>query len=261
MSSLQTSFRLPQAMTIPTHIEHNGQKIPVPPAIRDNVRILFNGVLDLNQAVVKLKSQLAKAGGTTTNNITNNSTTVTNAGASFTTPDQAYFFGPGIFLPISAISRGTGSSWEPSDNRVNVVQFTLAVTFQISKISINVIANSIGDFGGFGIYSADGNTLLVDSGPMALGSVAVVTSSITSISLAPGTYNYAQTGTTTTATLNTTSSVGINDANLMNANAAAPRYAIAANASAGGQLPASLGALTAVSNTTTFDTALVMFEP
>ena len=259
MSSNLTSFRLPSAYTIPEHIEHNGQKIPVPPQIRDNVRMLFNGLLDAHQAIVKLNQRPT---GTTQQitNITNNSTTIS-GGVTFNTPGEGYFFGPGIFLPISQLPQSSGASWQTAANRVNVTQFTIDVSFEISLISINVIANALGKFGGFGIYTADGNTLVVDSGPMSLASIAVVTSSIASVTISPGTYFYAQTADTTTATMPTSASVNSNQIALMNANAAFPRYAVAANPSVAGQLPATLGALTATSPATQFDTAIVMFEP
>lgn len=260
MSSNQTSFRLPSAYTIPEYIDHEGKKIRLPSQIRDNDRVLFNGLLDAHQAIVTLNTKLAGLkGGTTINNIIQGGGG--SSAVSFNTPGLGFFFGPGIFLPISAISRSTGASWVPVPNQVSVIQFVLDVTFQISKVSINIIANAIGKHAGFGIYSGDGNTKIIDSGPMALDSITVLTSSIGPFVLAPGTYFYAQTSDTTTATLNTSSSVSLNDAALMNANSSFPRYAVAANASVAGQLPTTLGTLTAVSAPTIFDTALVMFEP
>lgn len=261
MSSNPTSFRLPSAYTIPTHIEHEGKQIALPTQIRDNVRMLFNGLLDAHQAIISLKSQLGKAGTTVVNNSITNTTVTGGAGASFTTSGQGYFFGPGIFLPISAITRSSGGSWIGNANVVYVIQFTLGVTIQVSKISMNVIGNALGKFAGFGIYSADGNTKIVDSAPMSLNSIAVVTSSITPVDLIPGVYNWAQTSDGVTGQINTSSSVATNDSTLMNANAGAPRYALATNGSVAGQLPATLGALTAVTPATSFDTALVMLEP
>jgi len=264
MSTNPTSFRLPTALQIPTHIDHNGQKIPIPQPIRDNVRLLFNGLLDAHQAIISLNQKVGSiAPSTNVTNVTNQTIVQGGSVPGFNTSGQGYFFSAGLFLPIAAISRGIGSSWSPSANKVNVVQFTIpfGVTFQISKFSINVIAGDIGQFAAFGIYSSDGNTKLFDSGPMSLSINTVVTSSVTAASLTSGTYYWAQTGTTNTATLNTTSSLSTNDANLMNANAAAPRIAVAANVSAAGNLPATLGALTAVSPATSFDMALVMLEP
>ena len=52
------SFRLPQAFDIPSHIEHEGMKIPFPKAVRDNIRMLFNGMTDSQQAFASLKDQL-----------------------------------------------------------------------------------------------------------------------------------------------------------------------------------------------------------
>jgi hypothetical protein len=263
VSTNPTSFRLPSAYTIPTHIEHEGKKIALPTQLRDNVRMLFNGLLDAHQAIISLKDQLGTAGGTVVNNNTSNTTVVNQAGgSSFTTAGQGYFWGPGIFLPLSMLNRVGGSSWMTTPNGVNVVQFTMPVTFQVSIVSMFVTANALGKFAGFGIYSADGATLIVDSHAMSLNATGLVTSPITSVLLPPGTYNYAQTSDSTTASMYVNSnSVSVNDGKFMNTNAGAPRYATAANASIAGQLPATLGALTAVTALTLFDTALVMFEP
>lgn len=262
MSTNPTSFRLPSALNIPTEIDHEGKKIRLPSQIRDNVRLLFNGLLDAHQAIITLKQQLAKAGGTTVvNNTTNTSVTNTTGGASFSTAGQGYFWGPGIFLPLSMFPHTSGGSWSPANNQVSVIQFTLAVTFQVSKITMNVIGNALGKFAGFGIYSADGSTKLVDSAPMSLNALGLVTSTIGSVLLPPGTYFYAQTSDSTTATINVSISFSSSDAGFMNANGAAPRYAVAANTSSAGQLPATLGALTPVGVLTIFDTALVMMEP
>lgn len=57
MSTTTTAFRLP-FLTIPTHIEHGGKRIPIPHQIIENVRLLSNGLLDAHQAVISLKSQL-----------------------------------------------------------------------------------------------------------------------------------------------------------------------------------------------------------
>ena len=217
-----------------------------------------NGTVNSNQALLNL----ANGTNVTITNSAGTTTIAATGGPSFTTAGQGYFFGPGIFEPISAISRATGGSWVAASNTVYVVQFDLLCTFKVTKLSINVTANAIGKHGGFGIYSADGNTKYVDSGAMSLGSIAVVTSTIASVTLNPGTYFWAQTSDGTTAQLSTiTTSLNLADANLFNANASFPRIALATNVSAAGVLPATLGALTAVTTPTLFDTALVMLEP
>lgn len=66
MSANPTSFRLPSAYTIPETIFHNGEEIPLPPQIRDNIRMLFNGLLDAHQAIGSLKTQLSAVSATTT---------------------------------------------------------------------------------------------------------------------------------------------------------------------------------------------------
>ena len=58
MSAAQTSFRLPLALQIPEHITYKGDKIPLPTQLRDNVRMLFNAVLDSHQAIATLHTRL-----------------------------------------------------------------------------------------------------------------------------------------------------------------------------------------------------------
>jgi hypothetical protein len=262
MSSNLTSFRLPSAYAIPAYIEHEGKKIPLPSQIRDNIRMVFNGLLDAHQAIVSLNEKVGAAGAKTTiNNVTNVS-----GGATLpviSTAGQGYMISAGIFQPIESIVRTIGSSWCNNPNVVFCIQFNLPIAISISKISIYVQAVALGHFAGFGVYSADGNTLWIDSGPMSVASAGIVTTTLSAqVQLLAGvTYIWAQTADTTTASLTTCSSLSANDAALMNANASFPRISTAANASVAGQLPSSLGALTAVTPATVFDMALVMMEP
>ena len=69
--SNDTSFRLPSALTIPEHIVHQDQKIPLPRQIRDNIRLLFNGLLDVHQAIVSLNTKVKSSSPATTNTVTN----------------------------------------------------------------------------------------------------------------------------------------------------------------------------------------------
>lgn len=187
--------------------------------------------------------------------------TNTSTGPSFGTSGQGYFFGPGIFLPIGAISRGSGSSWSPASNSVNGVQFTMAVNFTVTKATMYVAANSIGDHCSFAIFNAAGTTKLLDTGVMSLGTIGLVTATFSPVNLVAGTtYLFVQTATTNSATITTTSSLSINDANLFNGGTAT-RIFKSSVASSGGTMPSSLGTLNPVTNVTVFDIALIMFEP
>jgi len=114
----------------------------------------------------------------------------------------------------------------------------------ISKVTVRVNTGNAGETGNFGIYSMAGNRL-VDSGALNLAIQATVTSTITPVTLAAGSYYFAQSATGTNAyvvgfTANTfiASMTGVFNDN-------ATRVATAANFTSGGVMPATLGVLTA----------------
>jgi len=126
-----------------------------------------------------------------------------------------------------------------TSNEVRVRQFILQSSFTISRITTVLGDGPYSATFNFGIYSASGS-LLLDSGAFngsysAIGTVQTLT--ITPVTLAAGTYFYAQTASSCSVS---PLGVGSFASQLIVAdsiaNATTPRFAIAANAASGGAL-------------------------
>lgn len=176
--------------------------------------------------------------------------------ASVSVSGQSYFYGPGLIFPpfgLSVISAGiVGAS-----TQVRVAQFVLPISITVRKITISVTgAGAAASTITVGIYSADGNTKLLDSGTFNGASVTIQTNTITAVTFNPGTYFLAQTVVTSAAIPLASSLANTSMQTIINANVV--RIGNAANvASAGGVLPATLGVITS----TAINTTLAMFEP
>lgn len=166
------------------------------------------------------------------------------------TAGRGGFFGGTINLPPVGVNTAVLSA----ANQVRVYEFVLPFNTLVRKLAFNVTTLFAGGNCGVGIYSAAGN-LLVNSGAVSTASTGNKTATLaTPVLLTPGTYFLAWTGDNTTFTLlgfTVGSLEGLMRAN--NAN----RNGIAANASSGGVLPATLGAITGGG----FNPAAVFFEP
>ena len=126
-----------------------------------------------------------------------------------------------------------------SNNQVYVWMFVLQKAVTINKISCNVTTLSASDKWGFGIYSADGLTKLVDSGVIAPTGTGIKTTTISAVTLFPGVYYFAQGASGTTAAMDYDAT---GNRNVMNASLL--RTGLAANAfSSVTGLPSTLGAL------------------
>lgn len=135
-----------------------------------------------------------------------------------------------------------------SANQVRVMRFRLPVSITVTKISLRVAGASAGNFGAVGIYSNDGNTLLIDSGPQSTTSGNTVkTATVSSYTLNAGTdYLWAWTSNSTVPTFSSLAgSTGLQDL----LNDSTNNIFSAANASSAGQLPSTLGTLTLLSST------------
>jgi hypothetical protein len=109
MSTNPFSFRLPVAYTIPTHIEYDGQKIPIPSQIRENIRMLFNVGTDHDQAIVALNAKITalQAASTATATPTATSTsTSTSSGTSTALP----------FMSITAVNSSVNIGFTGATN-------------------------------------------------------------------------------------------------------------------------------------------------
>jgi hypothetical protein len=187
----------------------------------------------------------------------------TPAGASLSTSGQGGFFGPGVFN-WTAWSFNTTVALVNVINEVRVIQFVLPYTVTINKMSIQPTGGLAGNSAFFGIYSADGNTKLVDSGKLtsSAGFPMINVTFGSPIVLTPGTYLFAQSSTTTSQF----QCLGFNTVgqavDLYNNNAV--RVGVAANGTGGTALPATLGTITAATHATaniaTF-CAAPFFEP
>jgi hypothetical protein len=156
-----------------------------------------------------------------------------------------FFLGPGVTTNAAATQSG-GVSFVANNGQVAVFEFFLPGSITIHQVSVSRISGSAGVMS-FGIYSLAGS-LLVDSGVFNHGSAAVLTNAITPVVLPSGSYYFAQAGTSGTLTVQGLSAQteGFIDMSNVSANLAAT----AANAYNGTNLPATLGAITAMSVST-----------
>jgi hypothetical protein len=165
-------------------------------------------------------------------------------GASFD-GDGAYLVGPGLTSLASLYISDTISTanFNSSANAVQVYLFQLDAEYTISKVSIISIGNSFSVHATFGIYSYAGAKLVDGGSFVELTGSGVQTNSIAPVTLPPGVYWFAQSTDTSSSgqwpavVITNTSLPGMLSKN-------STRSATAANAAAGGVLPATLGTLT-----------------
>lgn len=166
-----------------------------------------------------------------------------------TTAGQGYFFGGYVWSPSGA----SGGTFTQTANEVRVMQFVLPFRAKVSSVRVTIGTLSVGGKYGVGIYNASKN--LVASAVIATDSAVSVTQAITPVTLEPGIYWFAWTMDNAVAATNVMTGQGTY-INVMNTTTA--RYGTAANASAAGVLPATLGVVTANNG---FGPAVALFEP
>ena len=131
-----------------------------------------------------------------------------------------------------------------SANEVRVVLFYAPMRVTVDRIGANGVTNGSGNSAGFGIYTADGNTKVCDSGAISTtswsGAAAYTLSG--SCTFGPGYYYYAWTADNTTPTIRSGSAFTNYFAPLNVGTGTV--LGTAANASSGGVLPSTLGTLT-----------------
>jgi hypothetical protein len=133
-----------------------------------------------------------------------------------------------------------------SNNQVRYIRFVLPFKATVTKMTA---AGGSGTalIGDMGIYSADGSSLLANTGVVTYGVNTYATTTITQTSATfnPGVYIFAYSGTLSTSTIQAYACNGINA--MGNSTA---QVGTAANAATAGVLPSSLGALTrSIANT------------
>lgn len=142
-----------------------------------------------------------------------------------------------------------------ANNRVRVFRFENTSRITIDQCVWRISAgNAAGRFASIGIYSDDGGTLLVDSGPLEVATAGVKSVSISAVTLSPGFYWAAWTGSVggvgfTSGAAPTNFGQIFNDTTVL--------LGRAANDSVAGQLPATLGTITAED---TLGAAILKFE-
>jgi hypothetical protein len=159
------------------------------------------------------------------------------------------FFG-GTVNPATA----TTTTSALTANQVRVMQFVLPFACTVRKVVSEITTLSVGGFYGVGLYDAAGNRV-VTTGAQSTTNTGIFSVTLsTPVTLVPGVYYSAWTGDNTTVILRALTT-GQTSETYMRTNAA--RNGSAANASAAGVLPATLGTITS----TAYNVAAVWFEP
>jgi hypothetical protein len=171
-------------------------------------------------------------------------TTITNTGSSSVTALSG-FIGPG-WEPVKAVfGLGTqaNGSLGVAANTVYVWKFDLLGSVLISTIVCRSTYTGTSHNAVFGIYDVNKNKVL-DSGAIAFASSGLKSTSITPVTLQPGTYFFAQSVDNTAITAYSLNLVSYDWADMLNL-AVVPFVSTAANTMSGTVLPSTLGALTA----------------
>lgn len=192
------------------------------------------------------------------------------AQARFSTVGGGGFWVPGYIDVLGWSDDVSTATIVINSNEVRVRQFILQSSFTIGHITTLLESGPYSPYlpvtFNFGIYDASGN-LLLDSGAFNGASSmigTVQTNSITSVTLCPGTYYYAQTASSSSVSPAGLGGNGYLPEVFTIANATTARFALAANSAASGALPSTLGALTAESISgaaSIVGTGIAFFEP
>jgi hypothetical protein len=249
-----TAFASPQLWTIPASPDpyNVGNIIPASPPgsglsvsgqITLQTNSVNNSVQNLENLVAGTNITLVNSGGATT-------ISSTSGGASFSTAGSAMFY-PGVNLP-GAVNLNGNFAANASANTVGVIPLILLASYTIRKISNQVRSGLAANFATCAIYSADGNTKLIDAGANAFNLNSSSTQVVTlgsPVVLSPGSYLFGWGSTSGSGTLSNAGFFidAVTDALF---NAASTNVSTAANAISGGAMPATLGTLTANSSIT-----------
>lgn len=203
----------------------------------------INNTLNASQTVLNLTD-------TTTVKFTDNGAGAVSASfGSFGTSGLGYFSGPGITLPAIGLAVTNRNIVPVVANAVVCTQFMLLDSITIRKITWNVSANVGGSSVAFGIYSADGNTKVIDSGAISsatTGIKAVTLGAAVTLS-ALTVYWFVQTCTAASGVAGPSvdAAISLDGVYAMFSNSTV-RYGRAANNSVAGALPSALGVITAI---------------
>lgn len=227
-----------------------------------------NGTPNANQLVLNLQNT---DGSVLLSEDGNGNTTISAQGAKFTTPNQGWFLGGQSFSPVSDDTGHSIYSSLPA-NTVLAVQLNLDAEYIISRMSAYCITGSgVAQPMTAGLYSADGNTKLIDSGAgvFDMGTTTRKYRSVllpTPKTVGPGNYWFVYGATTNSSQGSVLAHVAeqfftslINGIDFTNPQVTPTRWGTAANGLIAGALPATLGAITPLDNTDPQNIPVVMF--
>jgi hypothetical protein len=163
------------------------------------------------------------------------------AGASALTVGS--FIGPGFPTPFPFYG-GTNTSGPMSTtpDQISFFQFTLPFAITISRVTVYIATDAAGGTVNFGIYDSTGAKLL-DSGAINATSLGSSYNNITPVTLAPGTYYFAQSANSTTVRVPVATGYEAVLTDMLNAKNV--KIGQAQNPTSAGVMPATLGTLTA----------------
>jgi hypothetical protein len=167
-------------------------------------------------------------------------------GVRLETSGQGFFCGAGMgYVGLFQNQNANAAITGTTADKVVVYQFVLEATWVLSSCSYKLSATSAATHFSFGLYNASG-AKLVDC--LFDGSISTLqTVSFAPVTLQPGTYYFACSATSATPTGPVFfSSGGTSIQELVMLNAVHPLLATAANSTSGNVMPATLGALTAI---------------
>ncbi len=169
-------------------------------------------------------------------------TASTPAAATVDTADQGYFLAYVVHASVGVIT----NSFIGNVNDIFAYQFVLPFRVVVRRISWELTTGVNSSLSAVGLYSADGNSLLVHTGAVstAIADQGVISTVVTAVTIEPGIYFFAQTSTSTSVIVRAVN-VPTLTIDLIESGSTNPLVGIAANSSSSGVLPATLGTITA----------------
>ena len=162
----------------------------------------------------------------------------------FGTAGVGGFFSAGFPMTSMYGTAISGTTVGAIVNQVTVFQFTLSTQFIISRISCYVTVGQTSATVNFGIYDSTGHRLL-DSGALTASSSSTTESTtITPVTLPPGTYYFAQSSSNTGVQVTGFTNVSPPWEEMINAHGSV-KVGQAANSTSAGVMPTTLGIITA----------------
>ena len=155
-------------------------------------------------------------------------------------------------LPVEMPSSTAFSVPTQTANQVRVFRFLQPVELRVTTVIWELVTASGGTSGSVGVYTADGATKLIDTGAQPLTTPGVIPITVTAVTLPAGWYCLAWTMDSATPTFRSVAS----PANFNVLNQTTVQKGSAANNSAAGVLPSTLGVITSQ----TFDIVLCKLQ-